>query len=570
VARVRLSDCEARARGGPARLAGLTQPGQPGRPAATRRRAAALLLGWVLLWVPQASPAAAPAGCADDIEVLESAILTEPSDADAHAALGRCYLALGRTAEAPGAFQAAVVAERGAERRLELAGALFHAGRYDEAESLLSQLAEKLDHRATLHLYQGLLALERGDPRAAAEFLDHARRLDPAAVEPLASYYAGIAWNEIGERERAEEAFARIEHDWPDTVWAREAKRSLDRLQQPISFVSWLDTELGTQWDSNLQLTNSTLTRIGGLPATFVPDSPLESWRGVWFTRGGVELSTRSWRAGVQLAYSGSEHTDEATPAFESDDFDVHYPEITLYGKRDINDETSVRAHYRLAHAWIGGEDLFTVHTLEAAVSHRWAWGESELFASWQFLDYDISIEGFGNTAPGAAPGTACTPGVDMTAALDRDGIGARFGFQHTLPAPPLLDSLQLHYAFGFFDSDGSEYAFHGHEFGLEGDAALPYSFNLLARSTYYSRELKNASVFDDEVAILSALVPEPGTSSRVDRSLESLLQLERKFGARTTLGARYRYRRRFSEVRFFDYSRHVIGFYVRVRLAQN
>ena len=107
--------------------------------------------------------------------------------------------------------------------------ALYHLERFAEARVALDKADGLTGQEAQLALYRGLIALRDGDNDRAAPALESAARISPELTEPVASYYAGLAWQGVAERSKARAAFQRVIDVDGDGPWGREAARRLDR-----------------------------------------------------------------------------------------------------------------------------------------------------------------------------------------------------------------------------------------------------------------------------------------------------------------------------------------------------
>ena len=69
----------------------------------------------------------------------------------------------------------------------------------------LASAQPALSDRAELQLYLGLIALQRGEAERAAQSFAQSSQADPDAVEPVASFYQGLALEIEGRRKSARE-----------------------------------------------------------------------------------------------------------------------------------------------------------------------------------------------------------------------------------------------------------------------------------------------------------------------------------------------------------------------------
>jgi Flp pilus assembly protein TadD len=124
--------------------------------------------------------------------------------------LGLAQSALGRLEPALGSYRKAIELAPGLlEAHLALGKTLVQTGRPEEAEPVLRR-ALKLDARAAeAHNQLGLLALGRGELKAAAREFEAALAAD--GTHQAASYNLALAYERLGETEKARAARARFE-----------------------------------------------------------------------------------------------------------------------------------------------------------------------------------------------------------------------------------------------------------------------------------------------------------------------------------------------------------------------
>ncbi|MEZ4217800.1 MAG: hypothetical protein R3E88_15050 [Myxococcota bacterium] len=534
-------------------------PGGRPAPSARRRasRAAALALAHtavalLALGAPAASAQPPSPGCDAGLERLQANAAARPADAETHARLGRCYLALGRTDAAPAALDEAARLDPSAARFLEAAAAMYHARRLDEAEARLARAEPALADDPELHLYRGLLLLERGEAAAAAARLERSRRLDPARVEPVASYFAGLAWEGAGDRARADEALARIAHDWPGTPWADSAARALERVRGTGAHARWrpwAEVEIGVEGDTNV-------VRLGR-EVTAAEISDERDVRAAWGARGGVERSFERGHAGVALGYAGSEHGD-------LDDYDVHYSYGSLYGAHRLGERTDVRVQLDTGYAWVGGDPFAWTYDSSIALRHGWAaLGASELFGELDVRDYLVRAPDLPACTVGG-PTPCGRPRTDESEARNRDGVGVRAGVAHLLPVGGPLTELRVHAAFDFYQAEGDEYDFAGGDTGVALRADGPFDTKWRAAATYEARRYAHPSTFANvpQSTATPAAFGFPGGDRRDDQ-LELSARVERALGRGVSISGRWRFERRFSNADVFDYRRHVVGLFL-------
>jgi tetratricopeptide (TPR) repeat protein len=170
---------------------------------------------------------------------------------------GQCLIRTGRYPEALASLDRArgardLTAAQVGDVELFRGVALYHLERYAEASAALGSAEDLTSEPAQLALYRGLIALRGGDNERAAPDLEAAALLSPALTEPVASYYAGLAWQGAGRKDDARTAFQRvIALDGEDGAWGRQARELLGATQpHPFS----LRAMAGLEYDDNVIL----------------------------------------------------------------------------------------------------------------------------------------------------------------------------------------------------------------------------------------------------------------------------------------------------------------------------
>ena len=141
--------------------------------------------------------------CEEALPILARARSLSPDDARAALLEGQCRTRLGRYAEAAQSLEAAVQLDPALDEAwLQLAIARYHARDLAGARTALDEAERRMPERAEVSFYRGVLLLEEAQSEPAATKLERAATLD-SRVDPLASFYAGRAWESTGENERA-------------------------------------------------------------------------------------------------------------------------------------------------------------------------------------------------------------------------------------------------------------------------------------------------------------------------------------------------------------------------------
>ena len=503
--------------------------------------------------------------CAAALDIFDELRAASPGDATLLLEAARCEVEMRL-------YDRAVATLREAERldpespeiRLRLAIALYHQGDFRGAGEELDVAAQRLgeDH-AELQLYRGLLLLERREGAAAAAALERARELDRELVEPVASYYAAVAWASAHERERAEADIDRVLREWPGTSWAAEAKRlrarlGVERLRR------WARLELGFEYDSNAVL------QASGAPLPSDISSKRDE-RGVWSLEGGAELfRTAHWSGGALAAYSGSAYAHVTQ-------YDSHYPSVALWLDRRLDDATTARLMIDTGYAWVDGDPFLWTYRGSLSLLHSWdRYGQTEVDARFHRDDYFVQSDdvpagrnGVGNPCGYPTPISFCgPPGLDERSARNRDGNGAVVGLHHSLKLP-FQSVLRAGYEFEHFSSRGTEYSYDAHS--VVGDVLipLPHRFTLDLAGVFSYRPYQHPSTFPDP--------PEPffdteyGLKSRdkLERFYGAGVRLERPIARGISAAIAWRYERNHSNAQVFEYDRQIVGIYLSAALGE-
>lgn len=452
------------------------------------------------------------------------------------------------------------------ELNLYRAIALFHLERYADAETALDAAKDKTSDAAQLALYRGMVALRRNDNERAAPELESAARLSPGATEPVASYYAGLAWQGAAERTKAREAFQRVIEIDPDGPWGKEAAKLLESTKL---FPFFVRMRVGAEYDDNVLLRATGTDQV-------TPDGD-KDWRGVWQIDGGVQLYSRgNWAAGLLGSYSGSKQ-------HQLDDFDFHFPNVGTFLDYRFGPMTISRLRYNFGFAWVDNGSFLRTQSVQASLTHTWReLGTTEVYADVAWNDFRFENDNVqGQAGP---PGTFCAPPVvtgggcgpvDLDEGRERDrdgyGLGAAVEHRYRVSVPDAVDEvfesivMRGGYRFEFYDAQGTEWERFGNTlfggfkielpFDVSVDGLVAWEhYDYLHRSTYPDNELPN------EVYVLD----------RDDREEDAFLveaEVEKDLGDYVSVSARYSYYDNSSNRRVYDYRRHIVGAYVNFRI---
>lgn len=495
--------------------------------------------------------------CAEALDVLAG---VESPSAPVRFLRGRCHFQLTQYPAAVSELNAAKQAgPELAHVDLYLGMALYQLGDLQGAEASLQAAESTSQDRAEYHLYRGLLELQRAESGRAARSLDRARELSPA-VEPTASYYAGLAYAGSDQRAEAEAALDRVIEIAPGSVWAREAARAKERLAggaEPGRY--WAFARAGLEYDDNVVL------RSEGTP---LPSniSGSHDVRASWLVHGGYEfLRERDWSAGLSLTYYGSSH-------FELEEFNQHYPVLSLWVDRRLAELTTLRVRYDAGHAWIDGDPFLHSHTVTPTLFQDWGEnGRSRLYGS--FYKYNYLFSDSGDVVDGrGVPNSPCLspttlfcgpPGISEGRDRNRDGFGLTLGAEHTIPLGFLETELTGGYRFHRYSARGSEYSFQAHEFLVETETQLPLEMQLRTQISYALRPYRNNSSFPDPSDVRFNREYPLQNENRRDDQWTFAVELEKRLTDTLSAEIVYRYNKNHSNVTVFDYDRETLGFYV-------
>lgn len=476
---------------------------------------------------------AATGRCQEAIEKARRARDLAPDDARAAALEGRCELYLKR-------YDAAVAPLETARRldptlpgvAVDLLMAQYHRGDFAAAERALADAEAQSPDDPRLLLYRGLLHLERAEDAQAASDLERAARAD-ASIDPLASYYAALAWERARQREKAREALERAELG--QAPWSEQARQALARLDTSahVGLGAWWATLIGgLEWDDNVVLRGDGVSLPNpGLPSHV---SNQADARGVWSAEAGAELlRSRNWAGGAIAGYDGNAHFDLGA-------YDLQSPNASLWLDRRLGEHSFARLQPFASYTWydanpflaeVGGV-LSLHHEFERA-------GSGRLYGQYSYRDYLYSTKNLGGPP-------------SLARQRNRDGTDFRVGYDHTLA---VTDSTTLRggILYGRYEAQGDEYSHesYGAYAGLR--QALPAKFAFDAEGGYAYEPYRHPSSF---------FVGTPNTVKRRDSIWTVRLLLERPLTHRLTLSGYWRYTNESSNTPVFDYDRNILGGY--------
>ncbi|MEE2673016.1 MAG: hypothetical protein VX466_04420 [Myxococcota bacterium] len=441
--------------------------------------------------------------------------------------------------------------EAPADVDLQLGVAQYHLGDLDAARDSIERARARGSEGAILELYTGLLQLQQDEARAAALSLERARRADAQAVEPVASYYAFVAWRSLAERARATAALARLREIDPDGPWIAEAERilSLARRRSARPPV-WANTEVGFEHDGNVSVK-------GESPAVFINGDLVDrkkDARGIWSLDGGVELfRDEGWAGGLVGSYTGTAH-------FHINEFDTHYPTVSAWVDHELSDRTSLRGSYDYSYAWVNYDPYVSAHSTTATLFHLSDTADAltalSLGADWYDFRYDLlDPPQFATTPPGETD--------PDRGDIDRDGTELSLDWTHYMQTDFEDLELRCGYRYTWYSADGQEFDHRSHRFLSGFGVTLPGEIAWDGWVSFTYRAYDETSVYDGQADPNS---PNQGPLHR-DRLWEASTSFEKSVTEKISLLARYYFADSGSNVEVYDYDRHVVGFYVRYKL---
>jgi tetratricopeptide (TPR) repeat protein len=456
---------------------------------------------------------------------------------------GNCLIELGRYGEALSALRAAREADPAlADVDLLIAIALYHEGDLPGAAQALERARGASARTAELDLYAGLILLQQGEPRGAALALERARNTDAEAVEPVASYYAALAWQADRERDRARAALARVQALDPDGPWARQALQALvgDDNLSPY----WARLTVGLEYDSNVRLA----------PKGDFPDRG--DFAATWAIEGGARLfEHEDWSGGVVASYLG-------TAQFDLTEFNTQYPVAGVWVERLVGDRDLLRLRYDAGFAWVDAEPFLFSQYTRAAWIHEWAnAGVTEWFVAGVFNDYrfDIVLE------------TNPPPPIGVTARdRNRTGEGVHAGFEHAVPLGETSVVGRFGFTYQHYWSRGQEWDYDSVGVNVGASMLLPAEVELQVGASYAYQPHLYPTTFNSPNVSPANPPPAPlprATKDRRDHITTLDIMLEKDLSEHWTVSTAYRLVDSHSNAGFFEYTRNIIGVYLSVTL---
>ena len=523
----------------------------------------------------QAQRLVAEGRCPAALEVLTQLRRTDPSDVQTLLRIGRCELIQKNYEAAFEALSAAkTLAPNDGEIRQQLAIALFHLEEFGASSVELETAAQLLgEERAEIALYRGLLLLHQPEAESAAAgaaWLERARTLGSESVEPVASYYAGVGWSTAHDRDRAREALSRVVREWPGTTWATHAARRIEELGADARHW-WGSLRAGLEYDSNVVLQGQ------GVPLPSEISSQRDI-RGVWSLQAGTEgFRNDRWSSGAALNYVGSAYRNVTS-------FDAQFPGGILWLDRSLDDATTLRFAADGGYAWVANEPFFYTYRGSLSLLRQWPTaGSSELFARvWHDNYLTVSEDVPGPEGGPAAPFPLCAPpsdpvafcgppGLDESAARNRDGNGTSIGFLHSFQLPIDLPFgspvARAGYHYDRYLARGTEYTFQAHALTAGLWVELAWQVTLDVAGSWAYRPYRYPTTFPNQ-PVAENVVYTLASNRHREVAYAADVVLERPITKWLSASARWHYERTDSSAEAFTYERQIIGAYLTATLG--
>ena len=502
--------------------------------------------------------------CDEALKLLAALATDSPGDARLAQQVGECQL---RTEH----YDDAVISLRRARMLdptlrdidVSLAIALFHSEDLEGTLEAVAAARKAGSKRPEIDLYEGLALYGLGrDDSAAARSLESAAGIGGAArgIDPIANFYAGMAWQRAGDRDQARAALQKVIDDYPGTSWAQAAQRALDGGTSSGTQAKrmWARVTAGMEWDSNAVFRGQGVT----LPENI---SDQHDFLGVLGAEiAGEVVQSGPWTVGLRADYLSSYHIDLG-------DFDLQYPGVGGWVDYRLSPASLLRLDYSFHYGWLGYDAYVTSNLLSPQWFHQF--NEYGLFRLYGLLSYDDFHDNSGDVAAGpGVVGAPCVgfapcgpPGINEAQARDRDGYGGGLGFDHTLPVEWIRGSVWGGLFWEFYQSDGSEYQFNGYGMRTGFTSNFAPKWALTGWAGFIHRPFDNPSTYPDpnNPNVLAGQEYALSSNNRLDEVVDVELELSREITDSLSASVRYAYQWNHSNVDVFDYNRSVVGAYL-------
>ncbi|HTY18123.1 MAG TPA: tetratricopeptide repeat protein [Myxococcota bacterium] len=503
---------------------------------------------------------AAMGHCDEALRVLDEMATRAPLDARASMLAGRCQIRLERYPQAVASLERARSLDpKLPDVDLELGIARFHQNDLAGAERSFADARAAGTSSPELDFYEALVQLQQGrDTRGAAQALERAGRARPTSLEPAASYYAGLAWRASNDEAQARAALQRVIDQNPGTPWAEAAKRELEKTRPSVAAMGpWVRLEAGLEWNSNVAY-------LGAGLATPDEINSKSSVGGVWSADVGSELwRSDGWAIGARAFYYGSSY-------IEAHDFDLDYPGVGTWVDRQLSERSLLRLEAGFGNGWLGYDQYVRTYSLTPQWFYDFGeWGVTRVYSGFAYNNFRKN-EGDPNGI--GVPGTPCPdheercgpPGFgNQTHYRDRDGWGFVAGVDQNVPLRGGSTILRGGPFYEYYNSEGREWDQWGIGVHAGVRQQLPWKLVLDSEVRYAYRPFDNPSSYPNPDNVIRGIEYSLKNSDRTDNYVEVDTRLERQLTEHFSVTLRYDYLRNSSNVKVFDYDRHLVGAYV-------
>ncbi len=504
---------------------------------------------------------AAEGNCAEAIPLFQRALAADPKEARAGLLLGRCQIAAKQYPEAERTLdQAAQRDPHLAEAQLELAIARYHQENFAGARTALDAARATQSGDARFQLYDGLLLLREGKRSEGIAALERARQIDPKMVEPTASYIAGLALENQGDRTQAREAMERVIATDPGGPWGGAARTRLDRwalTPYRRNRDYWAELTVGAESDSNVVLRGQGVD----LPSDITDEA---DWRWIWNANAGYQfLNTPDWGLGAAASYTG---TGQNT----LHEFSYNYMVGTAWIDRRIVENLSAHVQGDWEYGWVGGDRWTSGVGVTPALDYTWSENTyTRLFSRFHWNNYYFDpSEGATWNQEGSVP---FDPDASQARLLqsetknyrNRDGHGEQAGVEQGYAIYPINTQLTGSAFYTRYHAQGGEYSFRGTGAWLASETLLPWRLTLRLLGAFTYRGYLNNTSFEAD----PPFGPAPNSENRRDQIADTEVSLERPIYWDWLLASgRWHYTHADSTVQVFDYERIIYGAYFTIR----
>jgi len=299
--------------------------------------------------------------------------------------------------------------------------------------------------------------------------------------------------------------------------------------------------------------------------------------RGMWYLEGGAELFHKNkWSGGLAATYAGNAQ-------FSLSQFDIEYPRGNAWIDYEFDAQHILRMRYGIGYAWVGYSPFLFNQDASITLYKNWgAPGNTEIGVGWIWNDYKFFIAPVpngpsfapANCAPPPGLAQPCAPpGVNSQQARNRDGNAVNPFILHRYRVPGInsdaLRDVELRGAFAYqhYFAHGADWDFNSYDFLVGLKALLVWDLHLNTSFTYGYRPYLNGSSYPSPNPPLVnnqvyALSPFP----RTDNIYLFGVDVEKPITDHVSVSARYIYNLNNSNVAVFDYSRNIVGGYVKYR----